>query len=196
MQAEVSRITRLVDDLLLLAKSEERQFLHVEPIDLRPFVADLWDGMSLTAERRFELSEIPAGTLHADPDRLAQALRNLARNAIEHTSDPDGLVRLDVEQVANGRVRFVVADDGPGIPADQRERVFDRFHRTDAARDRASGGTGLGLAIVRAIALAHAGRVAAGERPGGGARVALELPGFTASIAHEQNAELAEPPSR
>ena len=127
--------------------------------------------MSLTAERRFELSAIPDGTLHADPDRLAQALRNLARNAIEHTSAPDGLVRLDVARIAGDRVRFVVADDGPGIAADQRERVFDRFHRTDAARDRASGGTGLGLAIVRAIALAHAGRVvsrrAAGRRRAG-----------------------------
>ncbi len=78
-----------------------------------------------------------------------------------------------------GWVRFVVQDDGPGIPAEQRERVFDRFHRTDAARDRASGGTGLGLAIVRAIAEAHGGRVAASESLAGGARVELELPGFT-----------------
>jgi two-component system OmpR family sensor kinase len=181
VQAEVSRITRLVDDLLLLAKSEETQFLHVQAIDLRPYLEDLWDGMSLTAERKFELSPIPDGILQADPDRLAQALRNLTRNAIEHTSEPDGLVRLDVEQTAGGRVRFVVADNGSGIAADQRELVFDRFHRTDTARDRASGGTGLGLAIVRAIAQAHAGQVSAGERPGGGAKVELELPGFTAS---------------
>jgi len=181
VQAEVSRITRLVDDLLLLVKSEETQFLHVQSVDLRPYIEDLWDGMSLTAERRFELSAIPAGTLQADPDRLAQALRNLARNAIEHTAPPDGLVRLEVEAVAGERVRFVVADDGPGIPADQRERIFDRFYRTDSARDRASGGTGLGLAIVRAIAQAHEGRVTAGERPGGGARIELELPAFTAS---------------
>jgi two-component system OmpR family sensor kinase len=188
VQAEVSRITRLVDDLLLLAKSEERQFLHVEPIDMRPLIEDLWDGMSLTAERRFELSAIPEGTLRADPDRLAQALRNLARNAIEHTVSPDGLVRLDVAVAAGGRVRFVVSDDGPGIASDQRERIFDRFHRTDTARDRASGGAGLGLAIVRAIVLAHSGRVFAGERVGGGARVELELPGFTAAArtrAHE-----------
>jgi len=196
VQAEVSRITRLVDDLLLLAKSEERQFLHVEPIDLRPYIEDLWDGMSLTAERRFELSPIPAGTLRADPDRLAQALRNLARNAIEQTAAPDGLVRLDVAVATGGRVRFVVADDGPGIPPDQRERIFDRFQRTDTARDRASGGAGLGLAIVRAIVTAHAGRVAAGERPGGGARVELELPGFTASAARSYEAELAVPAPR
>jgi two-component system, OmpR family, sensor kinase len=183
VQAEVLRITRLVDDLLLLAKSEETQFLHFQSIYLRPFIEDLWDGMSLTAERRFELSAIPDGALQADPDRLAQALRNLARNAIEHTKAPDGLVRLDVEQMARNHVRFVVADNGPGIPLDEREHIFDRFHRTDAARDRASGGTGLGLAIVRAIAQAHQGRVTAGERPGGGARIELELPGWRRSVA-------------
>jgi two-component system OmpR family sensor kinase len=196
VQAEVARITRLVDDLLLLAKSEERQFLHVRAIDLRPYVEDLWDGMSLTAERRFELSAVPDGSLQADPDRLAQALRNLARNAIEHTADLDGLVRLDVEHVATDRVRFVVADNGSGIPPDQRERVFERFHRTDTARDRASGGTGLGLAIVRAIVRAHAGSVTAGERPGGGAKIELELPGFAASRSRAQDTELAGPAAR
>jgi two-component system, OmpR family, sensor kinase len=193
VQAEISRITRLVDDLLLLAKSEETQFLHIQAIDLRPYVEDLWDGTSLTAERKFELSQIPDGILQADPDRLAQALRNLIRNAIEHTSAPRGLVRLDVTQTAGDRVRFVIADDGPGIAADQRELVFDRFHRTDSARDRASGGTGLGLAIVRAIVLAHSGCVVAGERPGAGARVDLELPGFTAASTRAHDAEMAGP---
>jgi signal transduction histidine kinase len=183
VQAEVSRITRLVDDLILLAKSEERQFLRVEPIDLRPYIQDLWDGMSLTAERCFELSPIPDGTLQADPDRLAQALRNLVRNAIEHTTAPQGLVRLDVEFLTSNRLRFVVSDNGPGIAPDQRERIFDRFHRTDTARDRASGGTGLGLAIVRAIVQAHAGRITARDRPEGGAQIALELPGFMPSFA-------------
>jgi signal transduction histidine kinase len=183
VQAEVSRITRLVDDLLLLAKSEETQFLHVQAIDLRPYIEDLWDGMSLTAERRFELGAVPDGTLQADPDRLAQALRNLARNAIEHTATPEGLVRMDVTLAAGDRVRFVVTDDGPGIPENQRERVFDRFHRTDAARDRASGGAGLGLAIVRAIVQAHSGRVSAVDRPEGGARIELELPDFNPSAS-------------
>ncbi len=180
LQAEVARISRLVDDLLLLAKSEQREFLRVEPIDLPAYVRELWDGMSLLAARRFELGALPAGTLHADPDRLAQALRNLVRNAIEHTSPERGLVRMRVERAPNERVRFIVEDDGPGIPADQRERVFDRFHRTDEARDRASGGTGLGLAIVRAVAEAHGGRVAAGVSPEGGARIEFELPRFEA----------------
>ncbi len=180
LQAEIARITRLVDDLLLLAKTEQTEFLLFEPIDLPVYVRELWDGVSLLAPRRFELGPVPAGTLNADPDRLAQALRNLIGNAIEHTEAELGLVRLRVERVSDGRVRFVVEDDGPGIPADQRERVFDRFHRTDSARDRASGGTGLGLAIVRAIAEAHGGRVGAGRSPEGGAGIEFELPGFAA----------------
>jgi two-component system OmpR family sensor kinase len=233
VQAEITRVTRLVDDLLLLAKAEHTQFLRPEPIDLGSFVEELWAGTVTLAERRFELGEIPAGTLLADPDRLAQALRNLLANAIAHTGGPagregsepgsgagsepgggqggesgggpgsdagseprggpgrePGLVRMDVECPAgrgDGWVRFVVQDDGPGIPAEQRERVFDRFHRTDAARDRASGGTGLGLAIVRAIAEAHGGRTAASESFAGGARMELELPDFTSSAASGRN---------
>jgi two-component system, OmpR family, sensor kinase len=178
VQAEIARITRLVDDLLLLAKAEQTEFLRIEPIDLPDYVRGLWDGMSLLATRRFELGPVPGGVLRADPDRLAQALRNLVANAIEHTADGDGLVRLRVEELRGGWIRFVVEDDGPGIDADQRERVFDRFHRTDAARDRASGGAGLGLAIVRAIAEAHGGRVAATAGIDGGARIELELPDF------------------
>jgi signal transduction histidine kinase len=179
VQAEITRISRLVDDLLLLAQAERADFLRIEPIDLRPFVNELWDGVSLTADRRFELSDIPSATLRGDPDRLAQALRNLAGNAVAHTSDHAGLVRLEVASMDSGRIRFSVLDDGPGIPDSERERVFDRFHRTDAARARRDGGTGLGLAIVRAIAEAHGGRVvAAASRNGRGARIDLELPGL------------------
>ncbi|MGA2319578.1 MAG: ATP-binding protein [Solirubrobacteraceae bacterium] len=181
VQAEITRVTRLVDDLLLLAKTEQTQFLRFEAIDLPGFVGDLWDGMSLLAARRFELGPVPAGTLRADPDRLAQALRNLLMNAIDHTAPERGLVRMRVEAVSAGRVRFFVEDDGRGIPVEQRERVFDRFHRTDTGRARASGGTGLGLAIVRAIAEAHGGRVSAAQSPEGGARIELELPGFRAT---------------
>ncbi len=203
-QAEIARITRLVDDLLLLAKAEQTQFLRVQAIELESFVGELWDGASLLASRRFELGAIPAGTLIADPDRLAQALRNLIGNAIEHTEAEHGLVRLRVERIAAAArggpgpapaerpggqggeaVRFVVEDDGPGISPEQRERVFDRLHRTDAARDRASGGTGLGLAIVRAIAEAHGGRVSASESDVGGARIELELPRFTPASGRE-----------
>jgi signal transduction histidine kinase len=180
VQREITRISRLVDDLLLLAQAEHTDFLRPERIDLPTFVQQLWDGISLTAERRFELGRVPAGTLRADPDRLAQALNNLARNAIAQTKDGSGLVALEVDQPEPGQIRFVVIDDGPGIPIVERERVFERFHRTDPARTRSMGGAGLGLAIVRAIADAHHGYVRAIEPlPGaGGARVELLLPGF------------------
>ena len=181
LQAEVVRISRLVDDLLLLAKTEQAEFLRVELIELPVFVEELWDASSLLAERRFQLDPVPAGTLLADPDRLAQALRNLLANAIEHTTPEGGLVLMRVRRAGNDRIRFVVEDDGPGIPPDQREGVFDRFHRTDLARDRASGGTGLGLAIVDGIVKAHGGTVKASESPAGGARIELELPRFKAA---------------
>jgi two-component system OmpR family sensor kinase len=180
VQAEVSRMSRMVDELLLLAHSDEPQFLRAEAIDLVPFLEELWMGVEHLSERRFALQVAADGDLRADPDRLAQALRNLVRNAIEHTAAPAGHVRLSVSPAGAGRVTFAVEDDGPGIPADQRDRVFDRFHRTDVARNRSAGGTGLGLAIVRAIAEAHGGRVEAGHSDLlGGARVQLTLPGFT-----------------
>jgi two-component system OmpR family sensor kinase len=182
VRAEITRISRLVDDLLVLAQAERTDFLRVEKVDLRPFVTDLWDGLSLTADRHFELGAIMDGSLQADPDRLAQALRNLARNAIEHTTEQDGVVRLDLRPLAPNLICFEVTDDGPGIPEHERERVFERFHRTDSGRTRATGGAGLGLAIVRAIAEAHRGTVRVGDANNGrGASVELVLPGFHAS---------------
>jgi signal transduction histidine kinase len=181
--AEIARTSRLVDDLLLLAQVERADFLHVEAIDLQPYIDELWDGMSLTAGRSFELGQVPTGLLLADPDRLAQALRNLARNAIEHTAEGHGLVRLDVTHVTADLIRFAVSDDGVGIPVAERTRIFERFHRTDPARARSAGGAGLGLAIVRAIAEAHGGTVMAhANRNGPGARVELELPGFRPTL--------------
>jgi two-component system OmpR family sensor kinase len=176
--AEIGRINRLVDDLLLLAQAEQTDFLRREKIDLEPFVAELWDGISLTASRDFELGPVPHGPLLADPDRVAQAVRNLARNAIEHTAAGTGIVRLEVQQLAGDRIRFAVIDDGPGIPLSERERIFERFHRTDQGRARSAGGAGLGLAIVRAIAEAHGGYVRALDANGAGARVEFVLPGF------------------
>jgi two-component system, OmpR family, sensor kinase len=183
VQAEVTRMARLVDDLLLLTAADQLGFLQPETIELRQFVTDLWDGLSLTADRHFELGEVPDGVLVADPDRVAQALRNLGRNSVEHTAEKTGLVRLDVAAEPGGFVGFTVADDGPGIPADQRERVFERLYRTDVSRSRAGGteaaGAGLGLAIVRAIAEAHGGRTFVADTNGHpGARVQLVLPGF------------------
>jgi two-component system, OmpR family, sensor kinase len=181
VQAEVSRVSRLVDDLLVLTQAERSDFLRQREIDVRAFVPEVWDGLSLTAERRFELGDVPNGTLNADPDRVAQALRNLGRNAIEHTEEGSGLVRLEARTSSRGTITFSVIDDGPGIPAEERERIFERFHRVDSGRSRKSGGTGLGLAIVRAIAEAHGGSVNAGGTANGhGTRVEFALPGFRA----------------
>jgi two-component system, OmpR family, sensor kinase len=177
VRTEVLRMERLVEDLLLLARADEGELLRPATLELRPFVTELFDALTLTAERRFELGEVPDGVLRVDEDRIAQVVRNLARNAVEHTG-PDGLVRLCVTAQPRGWIEIAVEDDGPGIPSAQRERVFDRFHRVDSSRARGKGGAGLGLAIARAIVEAHGGRIAAGASPEGGARVAFQLPGF------------------
>ncbi len=196
VQAEIGRISRLVDDLLVLTQAERVDFLRPEPIDVPSFVAELWDGLSLTADRRFEVGSVPAGMLSADPDRLAQALRNLGRNAVEHTVETSGLVRLEVSPVGMDKIRFSVIDDGPGIPVEERERVFERFHRVQSGRSRNTGGAGLGLAIVRAIAEAHGGQVRAHDRDGGpGTRMELVLPRFRLGAVRVDGDE-ALPPDR
>jgi two-component system, OmpR family, sensor kinase len=161
--------------MLLLARSERHDFLQYREFELEPFVSELWLTASLGEQRDFELGPIPDALLTADPDRLAQALRNLIRNAVEHTAAPDGLVRLEVTQRPGGVVQFVVLDDGTGIEDAELERVFERFHRTDDDRSRKTGGAGLGLAIVRAIARAHGGDARA-VHSATGARLELELP--------------------
>ena len=116
--------------------------------------------------------------LEADPERLAQVLRNLARNAISVTH-PGDTISINATP-RDGRVEFTVADNGPGIPPAELDRIFDRFHRTDAGRDRRRGGTGLGLAIARALVEAHDGRIWAESQPGAGATLRFELPRFRA----------------
>jgi two-component system, OmpR family, sensor kinase len=176
VRTEVVRMERLVEDLMLLARSDEDELLRIAPFELNDFVTELFDALTLTADRRFELGPVPSGMMRGDADRIAQVVRNLARNAVEHTAAA-GLVRMTVA-VRGGRVEIGIEDDGPGIPTSQRDRIFDRFHRTDNARARREGGTGLGLAIARAIVDAHGGRIFAGQSPEGGARVWFELPGF------------------
>jgi two-component system OmpR family sensor kinase len=174
---EIDRMSRLVDDLVLLAHAADEDLLRRRPIDLPEFLTDLCDGLRPTADRRLELSPVPPIVVEADPDRLAQALRNLLRNAFVHT-DAGGLVRLSAQERGD-RVRLIVDDDGPGVPPEDRERIFDRFARLDAARRRDGGGAGLGLAIVRAITQAHDGDVTVERSPEGGARFALDLPRLT-----------------
>jgi len=195
VSTEVLRMERLVEDLLLLARADEGELLRPATLDVRPFVTELFDSLTLTADRRFELGDVPDGQLRADEDRVAQVVRNLARNAVEHTG-PHGLVRLRVTAKPRGWLEMAVEDDGAGIPAAQRDRVFDRFHRVDSSRARAKGGAGLGLAIARAIVEAHGGRISAGSSPEGGARVAFELPGFRpAGRAVGRRSAAAAPPA-
>ncbi|HEU4978034.1 MAG TPA: ATP-binding protein [Solirubrobacteraceae bacterium] len=174
VRVEVERMSRMVDDLLILAAAGEPRFLRPAAVRLPAFLRELVHAIEPTADRAFELEVVPDLTVRADPDRLAQALRNLLRNAIAHT-EPGG--RIGVGAVASGgRVRILVDDDGPGIPAQERERVWGRFHRSAGGRARDAGGAGLGLAIVRAIAEAHGGTAFADASPLGGARVGIELP--------------------
>ena len=184
VSGEVGRTTRLVEDMLLLARSEQREFVSRRSIDLPQFVEDLWHSSTVGLNRRLELGPVPEGEVEADPDRLAQALRNIIDNAVAHTAEPDGHIALHTTALRGGRVRFTVTDDGPGIAPEERARIFERFHRTDAARDRRAGGTGLGLAIVQAIAEAHDGTVRAAEPDGPGARIELEIDGFSPAPRH------------
>ena len=179
--SEIERMRRLVDDLLLLAQSERLDFLKTESFDLPLFINQLWDGATLIADRRFELGPVPLGRLTGDPDRLAQAIRNLIANAIEHTTNITGIVRMEVRTRPAEGIAIAIIDDGPGIPPDELPRIFERFHRTGQSRAARSGGAGLGLAIVRAIVEAHGGEVSASDVPDGGARFELHLPDFRAS---------------
>ncbi len=197
VQREIQRMRRIVDDLLLLAQAERPDFLRPEPIELERFLAQLRDDATLIAERRFELGPVPPGRLRADPDRLAQALRNLINNAIDHTAPQLGIVRIEVAAAGAAAgaaaVRIAVLDDGPGIPPAELDRIFQRFHRTAASRTSGLGGAGLGLAIVRAIAEAHGGSAGVSNQGfDGGARFELVLPGF----APDPGPAAVPPPAR
>jgi signal transduction histidine kinase len=174
--AEMARIERLVEDLLTLARADEEAPLRPVEISLEPFLRRFGEDPSLG---KIALGEIPAGTLRADPDGLTQVIRNLLANARRHAG-PEGQVRLSAV-AAGERLTVRVDDDGPGVPPRERERVFDRFHRSEAARDRSSGGSGLGLAIAHAIVDQHGGRIWIETAPMGGARVAFEIAGFRRS---------------
>jgi signal transduction histidine kinase len=173
VRTEVDRMERLVEDLLLLAQAGAEGFLRPVEVQLPEFLHDLVRGQPGGGSSSVRLQEPPAVAIVADPDRLAQALRNLLNNALAHT--PAGGHLELAAQVAGDVVRFCVDDNGDGVPEPDRERVFERFHRLDDGR-RAQGGAGLGLAIVRAIAEAHGGRAYVLDAPLGGARFVIELP--------------------
>ena len=113
-----------------------------------------------------------------DRTRIAQVVSNLLDNALQHSPE-GGRVEVSLALPEEGRVRVAVADDGDGIPAEDLERVFDRFYRVDSSRSRASGGAGLGLTIVKGLVEAHGGDVGAESPAAGGTRVWFELDRFS-----------------
>jgi len=203
VEAEASRMGVLVDDMLLLARLDQQRSLDFRTVDLLAIAADaLHDARVIAPDRAINLtvetSDAPLVT--GDEVGLRQVVSNLISNAMTHTPDgtaiditirsgamgngqrpaPAGAVRPGDASPIGGSsepaVILEVADQGPGLNDDQKERVFERFYRTDRARSRRAGGTGLGLAIVAAMISAHDGLVWVDSQPGQGATFGLALP--------------------
>jgi signal transduction histidine kinase len=170
---ELQRLRRLADRLLLLATSEDPDFLSRSPVQVEQLLAAILQRWAPIG-RRWRLDAVEPATVVGDADRLGLALDALVENAVKHTG-PEDEIRLGAQRQGD-LVAIVVADSGTGIPADQLEGIFQRFARLDEARSRALGGVGLGLAIVKAIAQAHGGTVAVRSTPGGGSVFQLVLP--------------------
>jgi two-component system, OmpR family, sensor kinase len=169
---ELDRMSRLVNDLLLLAKASRPDFLRPETVELEELTHELYAKASALAERDWRLAGVATGRIVADRQRVTQAVMNLSQNAVTHTQQGDA-VELGSE-LRNGSVRLWVKDTGPGVPEQEQARIFERFVRLD--RTPAGEGSGLGLAITRAVAEAHGGRVELDSRPGEGARFTVIIP--------------------
>ena len=170
--AEVERMERLVGDLLLLAKADERRLVvRSRPVDLREVVLDEVERAGSWARVRLDTAGVAGSALvQGDPEGLARVVRNLLDNAVRFAR-----ARVELSLVErDGHVPLSVADDGPGVPVAAREWVFERFTRLDEGRARDVGGTGLGLAIVREVVVAHGGSVTVDGAPG--ARFLISLP--------------------
>ena len=172
MLEDTQRLSSLVDDLLALARLDESPRLRSPvPVDLDEIVFAEVARLRCTTAVTLDTRRVSAGLVHGDLDLLTRVVRNLLSNAVRHAA---AVVQLAVATV-DGQVEFSVADDGPGIPLAERDRVFERFHRLDEARARDGGGSGLGLAIVRDVVRAHEGSVSIHDaRPG--ALVTVWLP--------------------
>ena len=174
MEQEASRMGRLVEDLLLLARLDQRRPLDRAPVRLDLLAADaVADARAIEPGRPIGLAAEPV-TVDGDEMRLRQVAANLLANVRDHTP---ALTPVSVSVAAEGgRARLVVADDGPGLPPEVAARVFERFYRADPARARSGGGTGLGLSIVATIVEAHGGVAGVISEPGRGTRLTVDLP--------------------
>ncbi|MGI5241226.1 sensor histidine kinase [Dactylosporangium sp. CA-139066] len=173
MHRESERMARLIADLLLLARADERGLqLRREDVDLDDLVYAERD--RLTAERPdlHVTARVSPVRVAGDAHHLHRVLRNLLDNAARHAR---GNVEMSLRAV-DGTAELAVADDGPGVPEAERQRVFDRFVRLGDDRSRAGGGTGLGLSIARDIVVAHDGTLTVETSPSGGALLRLSLP--------------------
>ncbi|MGE0599047.1 MAG: sensor histidine kinase [Dehalococcoidia bacterium] len=174
---EAEAMTKLVEDLLLLARADEGAAnLAHDPVPLGALVEDLGRKMEPLAGERQILLRVDAEPVEVDGDRarLRQLATILLDNALKYTQ-PGG--RVELKCTHSGKwVELSVADTGPGIPAEEQSKIFDRFVRADSARTRATGGAGLGLAIAKWIAEAHGGRISVESEPGKGARFIVRLP--------------------
>src|SRR5215212_724425 len=172
---EADRMSRLLADLLALARADAGQSLAHERLALDALLLDVYQQQRpLAGEVRLQIGELEQVEVRGDPDRLKQLALNLVDNALRYTS-PGGTVTLDIVGRENEAL-FRVRDTGAGISAEHLPRIFERFYRVDRSRSRQGGGTGLGLAISRWIAEAHRGRIDVESAPGIGSTFTVVLP--------------------
>ena len=168
---ELDRMSRMVNDLLVLAKAQQPDFLTRGVVDLEALTREIFEKMSAIGNRRWQLDASAEGLITADRQRINQALIQLAQNAFDHTDDGD---EIGVGSARTDRwVELWVRDTGSGIPDEAQARIFERFARE---RPRRSEGSGLGLAIVRTIAERHGGTARVRSILGEGATFTIRLP--------------------
>jgi two-component system OmpR family sensor kinase len=173
IESEGTRMARLVDDLLTLARADQDQPVARVPVHIDRLARDaVADVRAVFPDRAVSLQVDEGSIVDGDPDQLRQVIANLLTNAAAHTSGP---IRVTV---AGGPRNVVLAvdDDGPGLTASEAAHVFDRFWRADTARTRARGGSGLGLPIVDTLVAAHDGTIRFDSSPLAGTTVLVELP--------------------
>ena len=189
MLEEVDRLTTLVDTLLRLSHGDAGTVrLSREPVDLGQLTREVVSSLAILAEERNQRITVnDSDRVVATVDRLVlrEAITNLLDNAVKYS--PTGS-RIDIRVRSDrGQAILEFADQGPGVAADCRDRIFDRFFRLDEARSRASGGTGLGLAIAKWAVEVHGGRISVDENPSGGSVFRITLPLSATADSTKQN---------